>query len=120
MTVTISSGFTPGDVLAADASGTLLTADYDTSTHALTISGTGTLLDYQTVLRRVTFDNPEDAGNPLAGHNPTNFGASTSRIVTFVADDGSVDSADVDHDHRCVRDQRDTRAQWNTEQHYFQ
>jgi FG-GAP-like repeat len=95
VTVTISSGFTPGDVLAADASGTLLTADYDTSTHALTISGTGTLLDYQTVLRRVTFDNPEDAGNPLAGHNPTNFGASTSRIFTFVADDGSVDSADA-------------------------
>ncbi|PKO57197.1 MAG: hypothetical protein CVU28_00020 [Betaproteobacteria bacterium HGW-Betaproteobacteria-21] len=52
--ITLSSGFTPGDVLAVASPGSL-TAVYDASTGVLTLSGTASVADYQAALRSVTF-----------------------------------------------------------------
>jgi hypothetical protein len=72
--------------LAADASGTGLTVDpYVPGTGVLLIHGTGTVSDYQTVLRTVTYSNSTTPPNP------------TSRDVTFVANDGTANSTPVAH-----------------------
>ena len=84
-TVSISSGFFAGDTLAADTTGTAITASYNTATGVLTLSGTDTVADYQAVLRSITFSSPSD--------NPTNFGADTSRTITWTANDGALNSA---------------------------
>jgi Domain of unknown function (DUF4347)/FG-GAP-like repeat len=52
-TVVVSGG--TGDTLATSTAGTNITASYNTSTETLTLSGSDTLADYQTVLDRVTF-----------------------------------------------------------------
>jgi lipopolysaccharide export system protein LptA len=70
-----------GDVLAADTTGTSITASYDAATETLFLSGTDTLVDYQHVLQSVTFVTPSD--------NPTNYGSAPTRTVTWVANDGS-------------------------------
>jgi hypothetical protein len=62
------------EFLAADTTGTRLTAGYDPSSGILTIAGPGTLADYQTVLRTVTWTDPAASG----------LG---TRLVTFVATD---------------------------------
>ena len=81
LTVTITNlldGAT--EVLAADTGGTSITANYNSSTGVLTLSGTDTVAMYQQVLRTITYDNSSDTPN------------TTSRIITFVANDGSIDS----------------------------
>ena len=70
-----------GDVLAADTTGTAITASYDASTETLTLSGTDTLADYRQVLQSVSFVTASD--------NPTNFGAAPTRTITWVVNDGS-------------------------------
>ena len=70
-----------GDVLAADTTGTAITASYNSTTETLTLSGTDTLVDYQHVLQSVTF--------VTASENPTNYGSAQTRTVTWVANDGS-------------------------------
>ncbi len=78
-TVTISSGFTAGDVLGfANQNG--ISGSYNAATHVLTLTGTATLAQYQAALRSVTFSN--------SGDNPDNFGTSTARTITWVVDDG--------------------------------
>jgi lipopolysaccharide export system protein LptA len=81
-TVSIGNGFAgDGDVLTADTSGTSITASYNSSTETLVLSGIDTPVDYQHVLDSVTF--------VTASHNPTNYGSNPSRVLTWVADDGS-------------------------------
>src|SRR5262249_1872682 len=53
-----------GDVLATSTSGTSITASYNAATETLTLSGSGTRANYQTVLDKITFS---------AAENPTNY-----------------------------------------------
>jgi lipopolysaccharide export system protein LptA len=69
-----------GDMLAANTTGTLITANYNSSTETLTLTGTDTLAHYQSVLDSVTFQ---------AGENPTNFGSNPTRTITWQALDPS-------------------------------
>ncbi|SEC97374.1 protein of unknown function [Rhizobiales bacterium GAS191] len=81
-TVSITGGTfaNDGDVLSATTTGTSITASYDSTTERLTLSGTDTLAHYKSVLDSVTF---------TTGENPTNFGANTTRTLTWVATDPS-------------------------------
>lgn len=77
-------GFLTSDVLATDATGTAITPVYNNTTGVLTLTGTDTLIDYQTVLRSVTFSN---SGDPTAG------GTDTSRSISWVVNDGVASSS---------------------------
>lgn len=76
-TVTISSGFTAGDVLAADVTGTSVTASYNATTGVLTLSGNDTAAHYQAVLRSVTYKSTSE--DPTAN--------STTRTLSWRATD---------------------------------
>ncbi len=78
-TVAITGGFVSGDVLAVTTVGGV-TASYNALTGVLTLSGQASEADYRTMLDSVTFAN--------AGDNPTNFGANTSRTISFAVFDG--------------------------------
>ena len=81
--VSISSGFFAGDTLNfTDQNG--ITGSYNSGTGVLTLSGSDTVANYQAALRSITFSSASD--------NPTNFGASTSRTISFTANDGTADS----------------------------
>ena len=86
-TVSISSGFFAGDVLAAVTTGTSISAGYNASTGVLTLSGGDTLANYQTVLDSVTFNS--------ASANPTNYGSDTSRGLSWQVNDGTLNSNTV-------------------------
>ena len=64
------------EVLAADTTGTGISASYDSATGVLTLSGSDTVANYQTVLRTVTYDNLSDTPG-------------TTRYIDFEANDGS-------------------------------
>ena len=82
-TVSIGTGFFAGDTLNfSNQNG--ITGSYDSSTGVLTLSGSATVANYQAALRSVTFSSASD--------NPTNFGANTSRTISFKANDGTADS----------------------------
>ena len=66
------------ETLAADTTGTSITASYNASTNVLTLSGADTLANYQQVLRTVTYDNASDSPD------------TTARTIDLVADDGAV------------------------------
>jgi len=83
LTATISSNFVAGDTLAAAVGGTSITADYDSGTGVLTLSGTDTAANYQTVLRTLTFESSSE--------DPTD----AARTITIVANDGAADSTAV-------------------------
>ena len=68
------------ELLAADTTGTSITASYDSGTGALTLTGADTVANYQQVLRTVTYDNSSQDPN------------TTARTITFVANDGTDDS----------------------------
>ena len=70
------------EVLAADTSGTSITASYDNVTGILTLSGADTAARYQQVLRTITYNNTSQTPN------------TTARTITFVASDGT-DSSNV-------------------------
>ena len=61
--------------LAATTTGTSITAAYNSGTGVLTLSGTDTVANYQTVLRSIAYNNTSD--------NPT----TTSRTINVVATD---------------------------------
>src|SRR5262245_45757975 len=84
-TVSISSGLFAGDVLAASTSGTNVTASYSASTGVMSLTGADTLAHYQQVLDSVSYSS--------SSQNPTNFGADPSRTVSWVVNDGTVNSA---------------------------
>lgn len=85
--VAVTTGSFPGDgdMLTADPTGTAITASYDPISEVLTLSGTDTVADYQAVLRSVEFAD--------ISTDPTNGGASTTRTITWVANDGFATSA---------------------------
>jgi lipopolysaccharide export system protein LptA len=62
-----------GDVLAADTTGTNITASYNSTTEILTLTGSDSLAHYQ-VLDSVTFH---------AGENPTDFGSNPTRTLAW-------------------------------------
>ncbi len=76
-TVTIASHL-DDDVLTAVVTGTSITASYLDG--VLTLTGSDTKANYQTVLASVKFAN--------TGNNPDDFGNSTSRSITFAVTDG--------------------------------
>src|SRR5262249_1698624 len=82
-TVSISSGtfVGDGDVLAANVSGTSITASYSAATEMLTLTGSDTLLHYQQVLDTITFNSTSD--------NPDDYGSFTTSTVTCVLNDGA-------------------------------
>jgi Ca2+-binding RTX toxin-like protein len=59
------------ETITANVSGTAITANYDSNTSTLTLSGNDTLANYQTVLRRVTYDNTSI--NPTLGNRTLEF-----------------------------------------------
>ena len=76
MTVTISNLLDgTAESLAATTTGTNITASYDSGTGVLSLTGTDTAANYQTVLRSVTYNNTDDT--------PT----TTNRSITVVAAD---------------------------------
>ncbi|MFQ6023537.1 MAG: DUF4347 domain-containing protein, partial [Acidiferrobacterales bacterium] len=78
LTVTITNLLDgASEALAADVSGTGITASYNSVTGVLTLSGADTVVNYQQVLRTVTYDNSSATPNM------------TARFVTFVANDGT-------------------------------
>jgi hypothetical protein len=70
-----------GDVLAVNTAGTSITASYDSTAETLTLTGTDTLADYQTVLQSVTYSSPSQ--------NPDDYGSDPTRLVTWTVDDGN-------------------------------
>ena len=77
-------GFFAGDTLNfADQNN--ITGSYNSVTGVLTLSGSDTVANYQAALRSITFSSASD--------NPTNFGADTSRTITWTANDGALNSA---------------------------
>jgi len=81
-TVVIATGtFTAdGDTLTTSTTGTHITASYNTTNETLTLTGSDTLANYQTVLDRITFGS---------GQNPDDYGSNKTRTVTWVLNDGS-------------------------------
>jgi hypothetical protein len=63
-------------------SGTNITVSYDTANEKLTLSGYDSITNYNTVLGNVQFNS--------TGDNPTNYGANTTRTVTWTVSDGAI------------------------------
>ena len=81
-TVTIIGGtFVAGDVLAANVTGTGITASYNAATGVLTLTGADTLAHYQQVLDSVTYSSSSQT-RPTSGANPTS-------TISWVVNDGS-------------------------------
>ncbi|MGB0466608.1 MAG: tandem-95 repeat protein [Pontibacterium sp.] len=78
--ITISEGFTAGDVLAVDTADTGISARYDATSGVLTLSGPGSLAQYQQLLQSVTYQG---------GQNPTAL--SDSRTLSFSVTDADTD-----------------------------
>jgi hypothetical protein len=80
-TVAITTNFNAAqDILAATMGTSGITASYNGSTGVLTLSGSATVAQYQTVLRSVTYVNTSDA--PTTG----------TRTISFKVNDGTIDS----------------------------
>src|SRR5262249_41928056 len=65
----------------ANVGGTSITANYNAATETLTLTGSDTLANYQSVLDSITFNSTSD--------NPDDYGADPTRTVTWVLNDGS-------------------------------
>mmetsp|Transcript_16047 Transcript_16047/g.19967 ORF Transcript_16047/g.19967 Transcript_16047/m.19967 type:complete len:219 (-) Transcript_16047:228-884(-) len=85
--VSITSGFTPGDSLAFDAtySGSI-TGQYNAATGVMSLTGTASLSDYEMALRSVTFDTTA----PLEHFDPVYDGSRT--LSVGVVDDSAESS----------------------------
>src|SRR5262249_19152913 len=57
-----------------------ITANYNSTTEVLTLSGSDTLAHYQQVLDSLTFSSTSD--------NPTDYGSFLSRVLTWTVNDG--------------------------------
>ena len=78
LTVTLTNGLDGlSEVLAANTSGTFITASYDSLTGVLSLSGVDTAAHYQQVLRTVTYYNSSQSPDL------------TPREIRFVAHDGT-------------------------------
>ena len=82
-TVSITSGLFAGDTLNfTNQNG--ISGSYDSGTGVLTLTGSASVANYQAALRSITFSSTSD--------NPTNFGADTSRTISWQVNDGALDS----------------------------
>src|SRR6185503_18602732 len=79
-TVAITSGFVSAQDTLGFTNQNGINGSYNSGTGVLTLTGSSSVANYQTALRSVTYANSSD--------NPT-----TSRTVTFIADDGTSTSA---------------------------
>ncbi len=86
-TVTISGGNFLGesDILTATTLGTSINFIYNTALNIGTLSGSDTVANYQAVLRSVTISS--------GIVDPTNSGLNPTRTISWVVDDGVLDSA---------------------------
>src|SRR4029077_6873782 len=86
-TVTISSGLLAGDVLsvAGATSGTINGITWGYANGVLSFNGSSSLANYQTLLDQVQYAS--------SSQNPTNFGADSSRSISWVVNDGTVNSS---------------------------
>ncbi|MCU0525936.1 MAG: tandem-95 repeat protein [Elainella sp. Prado103] len=82
-TVTISSGFTIGDILAVSTAGTAINATYDSVTGVLSLTGVDTLANYQQVMRAVTYRSSSE--------DPTQL--SNTRTIAWQVTDANSDGA---------------------------
>ncbi len=81
MTISISNRQDgTAELLAANTTGTSITANYNSSTGVLTLSGSDTVASYQQVLRTVTYNNISESPSTVA------------RLITVQADDSFVSS----------------------------
>ena len=80
--VTISTGFTAGDTLSVDTSGTVITASYDSASHTLTLTGLDSKADYSQVLQSLAFSS--------TSHDPT--ATNSVRTLTYSVTDGNSDN----------------------------
>ena len=93
-TVTISSGFQSGDTLTINGTTTgdivnganTIHYNYDSGTHRMSLSGGDTVAHYQAALRLVAFSN-------TTNDDPTAGGTVNSRTLSWVANDGTLDSS---------------------------
>ncbi len=85
-TISITSGFVSGDTLGFTTQNGIA-GSYNV-TGVLTLTGSATVLQYQTAIRSVTFSFSPGNGNPTAG-------GSTSRTLTYTATDGALTSTGV-------------------------
>jgi len=80
-TVAITGGFESGEDSLSFANQNGITGSYTVATGILTLSGTATLVDYETALQSVAYANSSDAPDE------------TDREITFTVNDGTADSA---------------------------
>ena len=81
LTITITNPLDgANEILAADTTGTSITASYDSGTGVLSLTGADSVANYQQVLRTVTYNNTSNAPDV------------TPRTLTFVVNDGIIDS----------------------------
>ncbi|MEP4681788.1 MAG: LamG-like jellyroll fold domain-containing protein [Rhodopirellula bahusiensis] len=85
-TVQVTANFATGeDILAAtDQYG--ITSSYDSGTGTLTLSGTASLAEYETVLQSVTYANSSDAPD------------TSTRTISYIVNDGDGNSVAITHD----------------------
>jgi Domain of unknown function (DUF4082) len=83
--VSITGGLLTGDTLGATTTGTSITKTYNSSTGVLSLSGSDTLAHYQQVLDSVSYSS--------TSQNPTSSGADPGRTISWVANDGTLNSA---------------------------
>jgi parallel beta-helix repeat protein len=78
LTVTITNLLDgAAEMLSANTGGTSISANYDSMTGVLSLTGVDTVANYQQVLRSVTYDNMRQDPD------------TTARVITFVANDGT-------------------------------
>ena len=86
--VSISAGFASGDALSVvDANG--VTGSYNSGTGVLTLSGSASTGAYQALIDSIAFSTSAET---VAAHAAA-AGADTSRTITYVAGDATLDSA---------------------------
>jgi hypothetical protein len=85
VSILIATGAADGDTLTVGGltSGTVdgITFLWDAAEHAMVLTGTSSVLNYQSLLRTVGFQSTSD--------NPTDFGANAIRILTWNVSDGT-------------------------------
>jgi hypothetical protein len=84
-TAVISSGLRDGDILDANTTDTGISATYDGSSGALSLSGSVPVATWQMVLRSITYSSTSD--------DPTGTQQASSRVVSFAINDGNLSSA---------------------------
>ena len=83
--VSITGGtFYTGDTLAANTTGTSISASYNAATGVLSLTGIDTVAHYQAVLESVTYNS--------ISSDPTNSGTDNNRTISWVVNDGTVNS----------------------------